>query len=165
MDKKVRFMTTSHTLLTKTTYTTAQTGWLSDSLMIAGSFCSEYIQIKEVLVKRQLEIIYARDPKLPHIHWKTRAYDLILSQYELSKQRLNILTIGDQWTDHSSIKSSVSFHTFAQNLCHHQIKLHEMPDCRYLGIELLCIASLIEQQILVNDDAEGLIFEFDGYDQ
>eukprot|EP01084_Bolivina_argentea_P101354 181739_1 len=149
--------------------TNGMQGWLNDSLFIAGTFCDIYIKIIEILNLHKIEIIYARNGSLQWIYWKTKAMDLLLGRHfnksnSLTDPSLNIITVGDQWTDHNSVKLSVTYSMYSKSITHHQIKLYEKADCRYLGVELKYITKILDEEICFNqNEQKDLVLEFDGY--
>jgi len=87
---------------------------------------------------------------------------------------MNVITVGDQWTDHESVAQCLTYYVYGESMSHHQLKLLPSPDCRYLAIELNYIAELLEQTILfefhLNTEAKaqgqkGVVLEFDGYNE
>ena len=100
------------------------------------------------------------------------SFDLILQRFLDQKQyrKLNVITIGDQWTDHCSIEMTVTFQKHKRAISHHQIKFYPAVDARYLAVELKYITDLfiVDQNRtallqFANNDADGIIMEFDGY--
>jgi len=151
--------------------TNGKTEWLQNSLSIAGTLCPVYRQIDELLYRLNTEIVYARNHRLNPNHWKMACFDHILWRYMDQKRchRLNIITIGDQWTDHCSIECTTTFQRHLGAISHHQIKLFPAADARYLGVELNYIADVLSSadQCALYQFAEyqndGIIIEFDGY--
>jgi len=143
-------------------------GWLWNSLTITGTLCPIYREIKQLLLRQSTEIIYARNTSLNHNYWKLVSFDHILGHY-LDRNRcgrLNLITIGDQWTDHCSVELSAAFQRHHSAISHHQIKLFEAADCRYLGVELKYITNLLDQPVLfefVSPKTDGVVLEFEGY--
>eukprot|EP01084_Bolivina_argentea_P222560 376684_1 len=105
--------------------TNSAIGWVYDALTMAATFVKTYKVIKDLLIYNKIEIMYARNYDLK----KEKCYDLILSQFNLNKKYNIIISIGDQWADHSSVKQSLLFSMFKPNIFHHQIKFIESPDC------------------------------------
>ena len=157
-------------------------GWLVESLKVAASFCKIYLKIQNLIfIQYKTEIIYARNYNLNQCYWKTKCFDKLLWRYfnedeegdkTTKLSNINIITIGDQWTDHESIGQSLTYYIYGELISHHQIKLFENPDCRYLCVELNYINSLLDQDILFKfhniinsklDEKQGLVLEFDGY--
>eukprot|EP01084_Bolivina_argentea_P140599 247128_1 len=144
--------------------TNSAKGWVFEALSIASTFCKTYKKIKDLLIDNKIEIMYARDyNNVKQFYWKTKCFDLILSQFNLNKKHNIIISIGDQWGDHHSIKQSLINLNKKQNIFHHQIKFLESPDCAYLCNELKYIKDIIEPYILCNFNNDGIILEFDGY--
>eukprot|EP01084_Bolivina_argentea_P035721 66194_1 len=143
-------------------------GWIPDSLYIAASFCPIYTNILHLLGQQQVAIIYARNQTVKRSEWKVKCFDQILWQYlngqqSNAKKSVNVVTVGDQWLDHQSIKRSLTHHCYGHCINHHQIKLFPNPDCRYLCVELDYISTLLDLQLLFTFHSEGLLLEFDGY--
>ena len=148
--------------------------WLWNSLIITGTLCPIYRQIEQLLHGQKTQIIYARNLSLSSNYWKMARFDLILQRFLDQKQyrKLNVITIGDQWTDHCSIEMTNTFRRCndpnARRISHHQIKLFPAVDARYLAVELNYIADLFTapncalHQFAANDD-DGILIEFDGY--
>ena len=144
--------------------------WLWDSLAITGTLCPIYRQIEQLLRGQSTQIIYARNMSFHPNYWKMASFDLILDRLLEQRRcgRLNVITIGDQWTDHCSVEMA---HTFKRNkgaVSHHQIKLFHEANAHYMAIELNYIADLFtsDDPILLTfaDDAnDGILIEFDGY--
>eukprot|EP01083_Nonionella_stella_P074674 202639_1 len=149
-------------------------GWVRVSLSIASHFCKTYEKIEQLLYQSKIEIIYARDHYRNKDDWKTTCFDRLLRQHfnvseseKALRNKLNIITIGDQWTDHHSVEQTFCFHVMSDWISHHQIKLFPNPDCRYLGIELKYITGLLDEDLLFTFNSQhenGLVLEFDGYD-
>ena len=146
--------------------------WLWNSLIITGTLCPIYRQIQQLLHAQKTQIIYARNHNLHPIYWKMVSFDLILQRFLDQKQyrKLNVITIGDQWTDHCSIEMTVTFQKHNRAISHHQIKFYPAVDARYLAVELKYIADLfiVDQNRtallqFADDDTDGIIMEFDGY--
>jgi len=153
-------------------------GWLWNSLRIAGTLCPIYRDVEAFLLRERTEIIFARNqsPSLDHNYWKLMSFNQILwRHFGLSPAvgplpPLNVVTIGDQWTDHCSIEQSLTFQSHRSAISHHQIKLFEAADCRYLAVELKYIVGLLDQPVLFQfagaaSKTEGIVLEFDGYTQ
>eukprot|EP01084_Bolivina_argentea_P240626 404178_1 len=150
-------------------------GWLHESLYICAGFCAIFYKIKQMLDKYKIEIIYARNSGLNKAHWKTVCFNRLLCEYfsqtniisnnnnNEKRRHLNIISIGDQWTDHKTIEQTLCFRINNNSITHHQVKLLTNPDCRYLAIELQYIVCLFDQKVLFSPQEQGLIFEFDGY--
>ena len=160
-------------------------GWIVESLKVASSFCKIYKKIQDLIfIKNKIEIIYARNENLNQMYWKTKCFDKLLWRYfsfdkenkndSSSISNINIITIGDQWTDHSSINESLTYYIYGEFISHHQIKLFENPDCRYLCVELNYISDILNQELLfkfhsfikngkTEQEQQGLVLEFDGY--
>ena len=145
--------------------------WLWNSLAITGTLCPIYRQIEQFLHDQSTQIIYARNLCLSHNYWKMASFDLILDRFLEQKRchRVNVITIGDQWTDHCSIEMTSTFRRHRGSVSHHQIKLYPDSDAHYMADELNCISGLFvadeapESVLLhfaVNDD--GLPMESDG---
>jgi len=143
--------------------TNAVHNWLTDSLIITGSFCKIYQQVANLISNQRIEIVYARDDTLPVVHWKIKCFDQLLYSYLQNKNhtRVNITTIGDQWHDHSSIQHTVCWQMYGKSITHHQVKLFSIPDCRYLCVELKYISELLDGDALAKE--KGIVLEFDGY--
>lgn len=161
-------------------------GWLPESLFVAGSFSNVYQSIERLMSAQGVEIIYARDYNIDSASWKTKSFDKILwshfnddnsNQQEsahTAAKNMNVITIGDQWTDHESVAQCLTYYVYGESMSHHQLKLLPAPDCRYLAIELNYIAELLQQTILfefhLNAEAKahgqkGVVLEFDGYNE
>eukprot|EP01084_Bolivina_argentea_P251802 422470_1 len=145
--------------------TNSANGWVLQSLSIAATVCKIYNKIKNILIKNQTEVMYARNyspGNLNAIYWKTKCFDLVLSQFNLhSCKPLNIITIGDQWSDHNSIEQSWRFCMYKENIFHHKIKFMEAPNCKYLSMELIYIKNIIESYILCNLNNDDIMLEFE----
>merc|ERR1712228_152620 len=139
-------------------------GWLAQSLLIASSVSESYKKIQALLTKAKIEIIYARNPEIDSNFWKAVAYHSVLgrAQIDFTKKYVNVITIGDQWTDHASLQQLTLFDIFKSNIFHHQIKLYDQADCNYLCVELKYIQNMIETHIVSNACDEGIILEFEG---
>eukprot|EP00484_Ammonia_sp_Unknown_P016657 CAMPEP_0197040428 /NCGR_PEP_ID=MMETSP1384-20130603/17119_1 /TAXON_ID=29189 /ORGANISM="Ammonia sp." /LENGTH=379 /DNA_ID=CAMNT_0042471179 /DNA_START=206 /DNA_END=1345 /DNA_ORIENTATION=+ len=136
--------------------TNGEHGWLPESLRVAGTFCHIFKKIEYLLCTQfPIDIIYARNYNLKQSQWKTKCYDRLLWQYFAANDQshsadmmnVNIVTIGDQWTDHHSITQSLTYSIYGEYIKHHQIKLFENPSCRYLCAELNYIASLFDEEV------------------
>jgi len=139
-------------------------GWLAQSLAIACSVSESYRKVKALLAKAQIDIVYARNPEINSNFWKSVAYHSVLgrAKIDFTKPHVNIITIGDQWTDHVSLQQLTLFEVFKSNIFHHQIKLYDQADCDYLCVELKYIGNMIETHIVSNACDEGIILEFEG---
>ena len=124
--------------------TNGEQKWFWSSLIIAGSLCPIYRQIEQFLRAHRTQIIFARNPNLQHNHWKMASFDSILDHFLNQKQcdRVNVITVGDQWTDHCSIEMASTFRRHPNAVSHHQIKFRAKADARYLAAELNYIAGL-----------------------
>ena len=153
--------------------TNGQQEWLWNSLTITGTLCPIYRQIEQLLRGRNTEIIFARNLSLDPNYWKMMSFDHILDRFlvQMRSHRLNVITIGDQWTDHCSIEMTPTFQRHRQRVSHHQIKLYPDSDAHYMSVELDYVSGLfltdnstdcILLQFAVNDD-DGILIEFDGY--
>ena len=151
---------------------------LPESLFVAGTFCVIYKKIDALIKKQQIEILYARNSAIKQSLWKTKCFDEILWRYFVVGQQdkeknVNVITVGDQWTDHHSIEQCLTYYAFKTHVTHHQIKFFAAPDCRYLCVELKYVCNLLmNEEVLFckldNDKPEekqGLVLEFDGYDE
>lgn len=118
--------------------------WLRDSLSIAGALCPIYQEIKQFLIDHNTQIIYARNTNLEYRYWKKMKFEWILNQSVEQRQcrKLNVITIGDQWNDHQSIKMAPTFWRHHQSVVHHQIKFSANADARYIAAELKYVAGL-----------------------
>lgn len=151
--------------------TNGEKEWLWHSLTIAGALCPIYRQIEQLLRGQNTEIIYARIQCLNPNHWKMTSFDCILDRFIGQKRchKINVITIGDQWTDHCSIEMTSVFRRNQSAVSHHSIKLFPAADARYMAVELSYIADLFMVdhhrsgllRFAVDDD--GIIMEFDGY--
>lgn len=124
--------------------TNGEQKWFWSSLIIAGSLCPIYRQIEQFLRAHRTQIIFARNHNLQHNHWKMASFDCILDHFLIQKQcdRVNVITVGDQWTDHCSIEMASTFRRHPNAVSHHQIKFRAKADARYLAAELNYIAGL-----------------------
>jgi len=152
-------------------------GWLPESLFVARSFCpnSIYEKIDALLSKHRIEIIYARNESVEATQWKTKKFDEILWQYfaDEPNKDVNVITIGDQWTDHNSIEQSLTYSVHEKRISHHQIKLFAAPDCRYLCVVLQYISNLLVNEDVLfgkcdndktdEEQMQGILLEFEGY--
>eukprot|EP00483_Globobulimina_turgida_P006059 UN06069 len=141
--------------------TNSANGWVFDALSIAATFCSTYNKIKHLLINNKIEIMYARKYDLQQCFWKIKCFNLLLSQFNLEERSNIIISIGDQWADHTSLRQCLLFCTFKKNIFHHQIKFLEAPDCSYLCIELKYINDIIESYFLCNPNNDDITLEFD----
>ena len=146
--------------------------WLWNSLAITGTLCPIYRQIEQFLHDQSTQIIYARNLCLSHNYWKMASFDLILDRFLEQKRchRINVITIGDQWTDHCSIEMTSTFRRHRGSVSHHQIKLYPDSDAHYMAVELNCIADLFiaDDTILLHfamNHDDGILIEFDGYQE
>jgi len=139
-------------------------GWLAQSLLIASAVSDSYKAVSTLINKAKIQIIYARNPEINFNFWKAIAYHAVLGQAEIdfTKKHVNIITIGDQWTDHHSIEQLTLYSVFKKNILHHQIKLYDQADCDYLCEELNYAAKIIATHIVSNMCDEGIIVEFEG---
>ena len=143
--------------------------WLWNSLIIAGTLCPIYRRIQQLLQGQNTQIIYARNHKLHPIYWKMMSFEVILGRFLKQKpyRKLNVITIGDQWTDHCSIEMTSTYRYHPSTVSHHQIKLYPGADARYLAVELNYIADVLTHTVsrssLLQFAAEGIVLEFDGY--
>ena len=152
--------------------TNAERDWLWNSLIIAGALSPIYYEITKFLRDHKTQIIYARNENLEHRYWKIASFDWILRRFLEQRriQRLNVITIGDQWTDHRSIEMSAVFGRHPHSVSHHQIKLFANSDARYIAFELNYIADLFVSHqsspcILSNFaflGQNGIFIEFNG---
>eukprot|EP01084_Bolivina_argentea_P045780 84242_1 len=138
--------------------TNGANGWIKESLIVAGTFCKIYKQIANLLQFYNIEIFYARNKNIDMKYWKTKCYDEILVKELHYKHKnrntqvmYNILTIGDQWFDHISIKQSFTYTIYSNFITHHQIKFFSAPDCRYLAIELNYVCNLLKTDTLFDN--------------
>ena len=124
--------------------TNGEQKWFWTSLIIAGALCPIYRQIELFLKAHRTEIIFARNPNLQHKYWKMVSFDWILHQNLVEQQcdRVNVITVGDQWTDHCSIEMASTFRRHPNAVSHHQIKFRSNVNARYIASELRYIASL-----------------------
>ena len=75
--------------------TNGQKGWLSESLLVAGSFCEIYHDIDRALTHSKIDILYARDLGVDSSLWKQRVFDQLLwPLLSDSQTNLHIVTIG-----------------------------------------------------------------------
>eukprot|EP01084_Bolivina_argentea_P114358 203609_1 len=88
-------------------------GWVKESLIVAATLCKIYGQIANLIEYYKLDIFYARDKTIEIKYWKTKIYDDILLReihckrtYRNKHIMYNIVTIGDHWMDHMSMKQS-----------------------------------------------------------
>ena len=140
--------------------------WLRNSLLITSKFSEQYKKIKQLLEEKQIECVYARNIKYHHIFWKAISYEALLSRMDLKDTKLNILTIGDQMTDHSSIGQTFFFQKNKQNIYHHQIKLRKNADCehisevlQYVTVNMLSIVC-VSRNILRNEQKKRIFIKF-----
>jgi len=144
--------------------------WVWHSLVMAGSFCRVFRDIERLLSEQRTEIIYARDLSTEQALWKAVCFDQLLSRFAQRRVRLNVVTIGDQWTDHCSLRQTLCFQALGAQISHHQIKLFAEPDARYLAVELQYITSLLAQNVLfrfanASNPKEQVLVEFEGYNE
>ena len=140
--------------------------WFNDSLIITGFFCRNYQKIAGLLNAKGIDVVFARDENLDSIHWKTKCFDRLLWPYFNGRKqpKLNVTTIGDQWHDHVSIQQTFTYQLHGNYISHHQIKLYENPDCRYLCVEHKYISDLLDDEVLF-EPGQGILLEFEGYDE
>jgi len=152
--------------------TNCRAGWVVQSLSLASSLCTTsgvFGKIEALLAAHQTEIIYARNYRIKQASWKTHVFDeLIMGRLQAytptSTQRcLNVVTVGDQWTDHASVRQTTAWRMFEARLSHHQVKLFDEPDCRYLAMELHFVAEQMAQKHLRAWSRQGIVLEFEGY--
>merc|ERR1719295_121189 len=152
--------------------TNCRAGWVAHSLALASSLCAGsgvFSIIEALLAAHQTEIIYARNDRVKQSSWKTNVFnDLILCRLQaytaMSLQVcLNVITVGDQWTDHASVRHTMAWRMFEARLSHHQVKLFDEPDCRYLAMELHFVAEQMAQKHLRAWSRKGIVLEFEGY--
>ena len=144
--------------------------WLCSSLIIAGTLCPIYRQIEQLLHVQSAQIIYARNHCLNPNYWKLACFDQILCR-ELDRKRcrrLNVITVGDQWTDHCSVELTATFRRRHSALSHHQIKLLHRADARYLAVELHYVADVVADAHsalfrFADNQHDGVLIEFEGY--
>ena len=124
--------------------TNAEPDWLWNSLIIAGALSPIYREIEKFLRDHKTQIIYARNEKLKHPYWKLISFDKILTRnFEQRRcQNINLITIGDQWSDHRYIEMTPTFGRHRHSVSHHQIKLFPESHARYIAFELNFIADL-----------------------
>ena len=155
--------------------TNSAKGWVAASLAMLSELCPIYKKIEELLKSKEIEIIHARDDSVCHHYWKSECFNRLLwrlmresgsNKTSTSKSDgISIITMGDQWTDHESVEQSLAFSLYGRGITHHQIKFFPDPDPRYLSVELNYIAELIKEDVFSQfDDAEGILLEFEGYD-
>lgn len=146
--------------------------WLWNSLTITGALCPIYRQIEQLLRGQRTQIVYARNRRLEPNYWKMAKFDLILERFIEQKrcQNVNVITIGDQWTDHCSIALAPIFQRHPKAISHHQIKLYPAADAHYMATELNYIAAIFSSETdqcpllkFADDYDDGVIIEFDGY--
>jgi len=139
--------------------------WLWNSLTITAVLCPMYRQIELLLQGQSTEIVFARNHCLHHDHWKLAAFNVIFSRLKRQKrlQTLNVITVGDQWTDHI-------LPSCGRPLCHHQIKLFPAANARYLAAELNVVADIWKTEPtrptllrFARNEADQIIIEFEGY--
>jgi len=150
--------------------TNCQFMWVWHSLVMAGSFCRVFRDIERLLSAQKTEIIYARNLSLEQTYWKAVCFDQLLSRFTLRRGgcRLNVVTMGDQWTDHRSLRQTLCFQAMGARISHHQLKLFVEPDARYLAVELQYITALLAQNVLfrfanASNPKEQVLVEFEGY--
>ena len=152
--------------------TNAEPDWLWNSLIIAEALSPIYGEIKKFLRDHKTQIIYARNEQLEHRYWKLTTFDWILGRFFEQRriQNINVITIGDQWTDHRSIEMSPAFQRHRHSVSHHQIKLFPNSDARYIAFELNFIADLfVSHQSspsnllkFATNVKDGIFIEFNG---
>ena len=145
--------------------------WLWNSLTVAGALCSVYHETEQLLRGQNTHIIYARKYCVNPNYWKMASFDHILNQYLEQKQchKLNVITIGDQWTDHYSIEMTSTFRRHHRAISHHRFKLYPAADAHYMAAEMRYITKLIESAqgrcllLKFASFTNALVIEFDGY--
>ena len=150
--------------------------WLWNSLIITGTLCPIYRQIEQLLRGQRTQIIYARNLNLSPNYWKMASFDYILDRFFQQTQwhKINVITIGDQWTDHCSIEMSPTFRRLNNDkircISHHAIKFFVAADAKYMASELNYIADLFvvdhNRNALLQfaaNDGDEILMEFDGY--
>lgn len=146
--------------------TNGQFMWVWHSLVMASSFCAVFRDIERLLSAQRTEIIYARDLSTEQAFWKAVCFDQLLSRFR--QRMLNVVTIGDQWTDHHSLRQTLCFQALGAHISHHQIKLFAEPDARYLSVELQYITALLDEDVLfrfanASNPKDQVLVEFEGY--
>lgn len=140
--------------------------WLWDSLIIAATLCPIYRQIELLLRAQKTKVIFARNPAVDRHRWKLDAFNLILRRFGSGSpsQSVNVITIGDQWTDH------ILPLTPSHRMSHHQIKLFPEPNARYLAVELNVAADILEDELATPtlfrfalNPRDEVLIEFEGY--
>jgi len=151
--------------------TNCRNGWVEQSLLLAMSLCLKsgvFHRIHALMEAHKMEVIYARNRCVEQSLWKTNVFNELMCAHfrEFAHLRLNVLTVGDQWSDHQSVRQTTAWRMFGARLSHHQIKLFAEPDCRYLAMELRFVA---EQMAQTNSNLRawsgegGIVLEFEGY--
>jgi len=145
--------------------TNAMFGWVPASLDIAAAACPIYKKISALLLIFRTEIYYARDVRMAKHHWKTVVFDTLIRRFRAragEAGNINVITMGDQWTDHWSVEKSPAF---CAAVNHHHIKLFAEPDPRYLSVELNYVTnSLVHKDVLLMANGP-LLLEFEGYNE
>ena len=150
--------------------TNCQFMWVWHSLQMAGSLCAVFGDIERLLSAQRTEIIYARDASTEQAFWKAVCFDQLLARFRRRRRRLNVVTMGDQWTDHRSLRQTLCFQALGARISHHQVKLFAEPDARYLSVELQYITALLAQDVLFRfanaaNPKEQVLVEFEGYSE
>jgi len=132
--------------------------WMQDSLIIAGAVCPIYGEIREFIVDHEIQMISARNTEMEYQYWKQMSYERTLNQFlgQRQCQKLHIITIGDQLTDHCSIEMAPSFWLHHQSVVHHEIVCYPGADARYIAAELKYISGLF----FTDDSSKSPLFHF-----
>lgn len=112
--------------------TNSLNGWIAESLCYAACITKIYKQIQTFLEEHDITMISAQSKyakkhiKSTPLQWKQLTFDDILKSDKTKSSYSHIISIGDQITDHYSVKKCIESLT-AYSPIHHMIKLKMSP--------------------------------------
>jgi hypothetical protein len=132
-------------------------GWIKDSLQFAACISKIYKQIQALLYTNNITMdsaqsIHGHKENSTPVMWKQLCFESILYQKKSYASYSHVVSIGDQWTDHHSVKQSMhalnitaSSTLTARAPIHHIIKLKMTPNLSDMINEILYVSTCFSQ--------------------
>eukprot|EP01083_Nonionella_stella_P000411 1182_1 len=139
-------------------------GWVKQSVSCAACITKVYTQIEALLFDhisvQSAQTLYNNNAEgSTPLDWKRQCIQSILTDSKLSYS--HIISIGDRWEDHLSVKQSMSLYSKSVvNPMHHIIKLKSDPDLNDMVNQMQYIQTCFHHMLSAKELSQPVVLDY-----